>query len=165
MASAFYKCFNTRVTDMGLPCPETIFGTLAAATATIGAIAKAVATYGTEVTLGELIGAGIITGAVAQGISEVVGYVGALTASFYVGVCLGALSICTGEAIGGALSIYQMDQNFYNRTNANLSPDLLAIMDSNPEMLGDDQDNSFDVRLRGAGFGDFSSTPDNLSYA
>jgi hypothetical protein len=69
--------------NLGLPVPTSLFSTAAAAIATIKAIEAAVATYGTEITIAELIGAGVLSDALAVA--------GALTASFYVGACIGCV--------------------------------------------------------------------------
>jgi hypothetical protein len=89
--ATFYSHFKDCMGASGLPAPDSLFGTITAATATIGAIQKAVTAYGTEVTIAELIGAG----ALADGLAVV----GALTASFYVGACIGCLGAAGVEWI------------------------------------------------------------------
>jgi len=80
---SFTKSFSDCMGNLGLPAPTSLFSTAAAAIATIKAIQAAIATYGTEVTIAELIGAGLLSDALAVA--------GALTASFYVGACIGCL--------------------------------------------------------------------------
>jgi len=80
-ARGFYYYFKDCMDTMGLPAPNSLFSTATAAIATIAAIQKAVAAYGTEVTIGELIGAGVLADFLVSA--------AALTASYYVGVCVG----------------------------------------------------------------------------
>jgi hypothetical protein len=79
----FGKSFSDCMGDLGLPVPTSLFGTATAAIATIKAIQAAVAAYGTDVTIAELIGAGFLSDALAVA--------GALTASAYVGACIGCV--------------------------------------------------------------------------
>ncbi len=79
----FAKSFSDCMGNLGLPVPTSLFSTAATAIATIKAIQAAVAAYGTEVTIAELIGAGVL----ADGLAVA----GALTASFYVGACIGCV--------------------------------------------------------------------------
>ena len=79
----FSKSFSDCMGNLGLPVPTSLFSTAAAAIATIKAIQAAVAAYGTEVTIAELIGAGVLSDALVVA--------GALTASFYVGACIGCV--------------------------------------------------------------------------
>jgi hypothetical protein len=43
--SEFYATFKGGMTTLGLPCPETLFGTMTAALATMQGIASAIKTY------------------------------------------------------------------------------------------------------------------------
>ena len=79
----FGKSFSDCMGNLGLPVPTSLFATAASAIATIKAIQAAVATYGTEVTIAELIGAGVLSDALAVA--------GALVASFYAGACIGCV--------------------------------------------------------------------------
>jgi hypothetical protein len=58
---SFYSYFKENMETMGLPAPDSLFGKLATATATISAIVAAVEKFGRAVTLTELIGAGILS--------------------------------------------------------------------------------------------------------
>jgi hypothetical protein len=93
----FYGYFKENMKGLGLPAPETLFGTLTTATATTAAIVAAVEKFGTAVTVGELIGAGSL--------SEVLIEIAALSAAFYVGACIGSLAVATGRYFFGGLSI------------------------------------------------------------
>jgi hypothetical protein len=83
----FADCMGT----MGVPAPTSLFTSATAVTATIAAIEKAVTTFGTEVTIGELIGAGLL--------SEVLLAAGAVTASAYAGICAGCLMTASLESV------------------------------------------------------------------
>jgi hypothetical protein len=97
---SFYSYFKENMETMGLPAPDSLFGKLATATATISAIVAAVEKFGRAVTLTELIGAGIL--------SEKLLAVGACSAAFYAGACLGSLAVATVRTLSGGLSIADM---------------------------------------------------------
>ncbi len=80
----FYQRFEQCMKTMGMPAPDSLFETAEKAIATIGAIQAAVSQFGTAVTIGELIGAGTL--------SEVLVGAAGVTASAYVGVCVGCLA-------------------------------------------------------------------------
>jgi hypothetical protein len=77
--SEFGYYFSNCMAKLGLPAPTSFFTSSTAAVATVAAIEKAVTTFGTEVTIGELVGAGLL--------SEVLLAAGACTASAYAGAC------------------------------------------------------------------------------
>ena len=93
----FYDYFKENMEALGLPCPKTLFGTLTSATATTGAIVAVVEKFGTSVTIGELIGAGVL--------SEALLVVGGVSAAFYAGACVGSLAVATGQTLADGLSI------------------------------------------------------------
>jgi hypothetical protein len=113
MSKKFYDYFSENMKALNLPAPESLFGTLTAATASIGSMVKFVQNYGTRTTVAEM----IITlpGAVAGAGGGVVGFataasegllvVGALSAAYYVGACIGSLAVATGRSFSGGLSI------------------------------------------------------------
>jgi len=77
--SYFAECMDL----FGLPSPKSAFGTYTTATSTVSAIAGFVAKFGTKVTVGELISAGLL--------SEKLMVVAILGTSFYTGAFLGCL--------------------------------------------------------------------------
>ena len=83
-SGGFWHRWHSCMSDMGLPAPESLFGTFTTAVATIAAIYKGIETYGTAVTIAELIGAGVLADALIVA--------GALSASFYAGACVGCLA-------------------------------------------------------------------------
>ena len=86
---SFYEYFRESMRSVGLDAPQSLFGGQEKAVATITAISGAIAKFGTKVTIAELIGAGILT--------EKLMVVGALSACFYLGACIGALAYATGQ--------------------------------------------------------------------
>jgi hypothetical protein len=122
----FYSYFKENMEAMGLPAPDTLFGKLSLATATTSAIVGAVEKFGTAVTVKELVGAGIL--------SEKLLVIGACSAAFYAGACVGSLAVATGRTLSGGLSI----ADAFTCASANAIPtppwlrDTLAI---NPVLL------------------------------
>src|SRR5690242_15900047 len=109
MASTWYKNFKYALDGVGVPAPETLFGSCAAATATIGALVKGLqvvagANSGT-MTLRTLVVAaqtggvdlGTIVGAGALG--DLLSVAGGLSASFYVGCLVGAAIAATASSV------------------------------------------------------------------
>ena len=109
----FYFYFKENMNSLGLPAPESLFGKLTTAVASIGTMASYVKTYGNTVTVSEMLGtlpgaaagAGGGTAGVAAAVSEVTFAFGALAASFYVGACIGSLAVATGKSLSGGFSI------------------------------------------------------------
>jgi len=145
---SFGDCFGRNMNALGLPAPSSIFGTIGVATATIREIAKTVATYGTKVTIGEIIGAGVVEGAVAAGLGEVLGAIGGLTASFYLGACIGSFFNCGLDWLDATFPVPRAQANVALQQNdIYLSDDMLALMDLNPEMLGDSPGDDYQARM------------------
>jgi hypothetical protein len=103
--SEFYESFKGGMDYLGLPCPETLFGTLTGATASLAAMANYVKTMGTKATFRELVLAfpslarGASVTAVAGASAEVLGTVAAGATAFYVGCAVGCL-------VGAAVDVY-----------------------------------------------------------
>ena len=89
----FHDYFKQCMEDLSLPAPSTLFETIGATTATIATLNSAVETFGTSVTIGELIGAGTL--------GEGLAYVGHLTAAYYAGACVGCLATAAGKSLSG----------------------------------------------------------------
>lgn len=79
----FYEDFQRCMGAQGLPVPQSLFGTVSAALATVSAIYKGVKTYGSSVTIAELVGAGVLADALVVA--------GSLLASYYAGAMVGCL--------------------------------------------------------------------------
>jgi hypothetical protein len=81
----FGKAFTENTSALGLPAPSSLFGSVQAAAS------KIATTLGPGATVAELIGA---TRALAA-----LSVVGALSASFYVGACIGSLIVAANTAM------------------------------------------------------------------
>ena len=81
------------MTGAGMPVPGSIFAGVSSATAAASAITSAIDKFGSEVTIGELIGARLL--------SEEFAAAGAILASAWVGVCLGCVASAAGSVAAG----------------------------------------------------------------
>jgi len=87
----FGKAFTANMSALGLPAPSSLFGTIQAAASNIATMLGALKTLGPGATVAELIGA---TTAL-----EALSVVGALSASFYCGACIGSLIVAANAAM------------------------------------------------------------------
>lgn len=94
----FYAAFTDNMRLLGLPAPKTLFESVGTAAATTTALARAVETYGPRVTLREIF---LTVPALASGAAavELAGIAASVTASFYVGACLGSLVYATWHSL------------------------------------------------------------------
>ena len=97
MTNTFYSHFKQNMAFLGLPAPETMFGTLSLALASATAILNQIDKFGKAVTVGELIGAGTVL--------EGLGVIGACSAAFYVGAVIGSIAVATGRSISGGVTV------------------------------------------------------------
>ena len=95
--ASFYDYFKENMESMGLPAPESLFGTLSAAVGTASTLLTQIDKFGKTVTLGELISAGTRL--------EKLAVIGACSAAFYVGAVIGSIAVATGRSLSGGLSI------------------------------------------------------------
>lgn len=95
--SHFYGHFRENMEGMGLPAPETLFGTLQTAVGNATLILTQIDKFGRAVTIGELIGAGTRL----EGLSVVAG----CSAAFYVGAVIGSIAVATGRSLSGGHSL------------------------------------------------------------
>lgn len=95
--SEFYRYFKENMEGLGLPAPETLFGTLQASVANATVILSQIDKFGKAVTIGELIGAGTRL--------EGLGVVAACSAAFYVGAVIGSIAVATGRSLAGGTSL------------------------------------------------------------
>jgi len=109
--SEFYRYFKANMESMGLPAPESLFGTLQTAVASATALIGQVDKFGARVTLPELVGAGTKL--------ELLGVAAACSASFYVGAVIGSIAVATGRSVAGGVTmadvIFTADQFNLNR--------------------------------------------------
>lgn len=92
--SNFYRYFKENMDSLGLPAPESLFGTLQITIGTLTVLLTNIDKFGKTVTVGELIGTGTRL--------EKLATVAAISAAFYVGACIGSLAVATGRTLGGA---------------------------------------------------------------
>lgn len=116
--SDFYKAFKSNMDAMGLPAPASLFGSLSVAIASTGAMAGCIAKLGTSATLSEvLLTLPLVSGgaAAAAGVAELAAALGALSAAFYLGACIGSLVAAAidvyGPTIIGSLSMWLRNMN------------------------------------------------------
>jgi len=95
--SDFYKYFKQNMDGLGLPAPESLFGSVQTAVGNLTVILANIDKFGKTVTVGEVIGATTKL--------ERLGAVATLSASFYVGACIGSLAVATGRDIAGGTSL------------------------------------------------------------
>lgn len=97
MAPTFYACFKQNMDSMGLPAPESIFGTLSSAITGTNAILSQIDKFGKAVTAAELVSAGTRL--------EQLGVIGACSAAYYVGAVIGSIAVATGRSVSGGVII------------------------------------------------------------
>ena len=97
----FFGYFNENMQALHLPAPRSLFGTAKQAKETTAAIAGAIRSFGTKATLAEIVGT--IPSLSAAGDLLTLG--SAISASFYVGACIGSLAVATGRTMSGGKQI------------------------------------------------------------
>lgn len=95
--SNFYKYFKENMSALGLPAPESLFGTVQTTLGTVTVLLGLIDKFGTRVTVAELIGAGTKL--------EKLGVVAACSAAFYAGAVIGSLAVATGRCLGNGTSL------------------------------------------------------------
>jgi hypothetical protein len=95
--SEFYRYFKENMEALGLPAPESLFGSVTKAVESAGLILAYVEKFGTRVTVGELIVAGTRLEALAT--------ISAMSASYYVGAVIGSLAVATARSLHRAASL------------------------------------------------------------
>lgn len=93
----FYRYFRENMASLHMPAPNSLFATGKQAKETITAIAGAIKAFGTKATLGEIIGT--IPSISAAGDLFTLG--SAVSASFYVGACIGSFVVATQRSLSG----------------------------------------------------------------
>ncbi|AOK17742.1 hypothetical protein WT26_18130 [Burkholderia cepacia] len=125
----FYLTFKENMDAMGLPVPASLFSTQQQALTTIGAIATAVKTFGSRVTIGELIGAGVL--------SDVLVYAGSLYASWYVGAAIGSLLVASGHSLScsNGIDASRSAANVLSKHGIRIDGALARHLASHPEVF------------------------------
>ncbi|MET3214989.1 UNVERIFIED_ORG: hypothetical protein ABIC48_002755 [Burkholderia territorii] len=125
----FYLTFKENMGALGLPVPASLFSTQQQALTTIGAIATAVKTFGSRVTIGELIGAGVL--------SDVLVYAGSLYASWYVGAAIGSLLVASGHSLScsNGVNASRLAVNALSKHGIRVDGALVRHLASHPEVF------------------------------
>lgn len=126
----FYLTFKENMDALGLPVPASLFSTQQQALTTIGAIATAVKTFGSRVTIGELIGAGVLSDALV--------YAGSLYASWYVGAAIGSLLAASGHALSctNGVNASRSAADALSKHGIRIDGALVRHLASRPEVFG-----------------------------
>ena len=99
----FGDYFKESMDSLGLPVPASLFATITTATASTKVLLDLVAKYGTRATFREVYKTAPAVLRGAPLLAEIVGIAGAVTVSFYVGACVGALIYATQQYVGDNL--------------------------------------------------------------
>lgn len=95
--SDFYKYFKENMDALGLPAPESLYGTIQLALSSAGTLVGLLERFGKRVTVMEMIGAGIK--------GERLATVAAMSAAYYVGAVIGSIAVATARSLTGGMSI------------------------------------------------------------
>lgn len=93
----FYRYFKENMEALGLPAPESLFGSLQTALASAYAILAGIDKFGTKVTIGELIGAGTRV--------EQLAVVSGCLAAYYFGAVIGSIAVAAARSLGRDASV------------------------------------------------------------
>ena len=105
--SDFHRYFKENMEALGLPAPDSLFGTLQSSLTTVTVLLASIDKFGKTATIADLIGAGTRL--------EKLGMIGTLSAAFYAGACIGSLAVATGRSMSGGTSV--ADVLLYARTH------------------------------------------------
>lgn len=95
--SDFQGYFKENMEALGLPAPDSLFGSVQSAVTTVTVLLASIDKFGQRATIAELIGAGTRL--------EKLGMIGTLSAAFYAGACIGSLAVATGRSLSGGTSV------------------------------------------------------------
>ncbi len=93
----FYQSFRENMEGVGLPAPQGLFGSVAAAVSAAAAILGQIDKFGKAVTLGEIIGAGTRLDGLAA--------IGGCAAAYYAGAVIGSLAVASAASPTAATSL------------------------------------------------------------
>jgi hypothetical protein len=97
LMSDFHRYFKENMEALGLPAPDSLFGTLQSSLTTVTVLLASIDKFGKRATVAELIGAGTRL--------EKLGMIGTLSAAFYAGACIGSLAVATGRSLSGGATV------------------------------------------------------------
>lgn len=127
----FGNVFEENMNALGLPAPSSLFGTIQAAASNVATMLGALKTLGSGATIGELIGA---TTAL-----ELLSVVGSLSASFYVGACIGSLIVASNTAMKctSRATVATTLQTWAGRNGLVIPHSMLVFIQRHPEVMID----------------------------
>ncbi|AZZ93498.1 hypothetical protein EUZ85_23350 [Hahella sp. KA22] len=96
----FYKYFKENMNALGMPAPDSLFGTYNAAIANASLILGTFKTLGSQATMAEIIGA--TTGLEALGVAAALGAAG------YAGAVVGSIAVASGRSLSCGSRIADM---------------------------------------------------------
>ena len=100
--TTFAQAFSANMESMGLPVPSSIYGTVGTTLGTVATLAGTIAKVGASATVAEVFLTVPLTGGAtitAAAIAEIVAICGALSASIYVGACIGSVLVAAYESL------------------------------------------------------------------
>ncbi len=95
--SDFHRYFKENMEALGLPAPDSLFGTLQSSLTTVTVLLASIDKFGKTATIADLIGAGTRL--------EKLGMIGTLSAAFYAGACIRSLAVATGTSMSGGATV------------------------------------------------------------
>lgn len=95
--ATFYSYFKENMDGLGLPAPETLFGSLQLAVTNTAIFLGHIDKFGRFITVREMIVAGTRL--------ERLGTIGSLSAAFYVGAVVGSIAVVTDRSLSGGISL------------------------------------------------------------
>jgi hypothetical protein len=95
--ATFYHYFRENMQSLGLPAPESLFGTLQMALSTSATLIGHIDKFGKHVTIRELIGAGLRI--------EKLSMIATLSGAFYAGAVIGSIAVASGRSLSGGTSL------------------------------------------------------------
>jgi hypothetical protein len=120
--SEFYKYFKENMDALNLPAPESLYGSITTAYASITTMLIYTDKFGPRVTVMEMIGAGTSLERLAT--------VGAVQGAYYIEAAIGSLAVATGRTLAGGTSFSDV---LFEASRWNLKRDwLLPLLHQRP---------------------------------
>jgi hypothetical protein len=103
LQKTFYQIFRENMNAIGLPAPESLFGTLGTATGTLKTMAGFVSKYGSKATFADL-----------GGVSGWADLAAAGLVAWYFGAAVGSAAVATGQVTSGGYTIADSLSTLHN---------------------------------------------------
>lgn len=135
-----------------MPCPESLFGSASTAVGAICALAASIKDLKAHATMGE-VAAVIAATEAASPVAAIIYKAGEVflgcLASFYLGACIGSLSVATGRSLSGGMSISDLFDCAKSHAIPT-SPELQKTLIAYPEICNADLRGSARIAVRKA---------------